>query len=351
MERESKVKASKMTSILFLPRRGRFRSLIGELRKFGLDCSLLPKMRYRNFFALPTSEFVRSINADVFVSSNPYYGLFGASLAKKRGSLKKSVFRLKGDYWSESSLKTGTLKNRMGTCIKKIENALSIGDVDFILAISDWMNRKAALKGLKNIYTLYNGVDVDRFRPREINPEYETNLLCVMNFNIRQKIAKLYDFLDEYEERKLPYRITFLGSGVHLDALKKYTTKIGLDEQVTYRGWVNDIEHHYSSCDVLVHPSGLEAFGMAPLEAGSSSKPVIATEVGGIPEIVIDEKTGLLTNDIGQFVDYVEDLMADENRRERLGKNARLRILANFKWEMIAKRFVEILEREGLIHP
>ena len=222
MERENNVKASKMTSILFLPRRGRFRSLIGELRKFGLDCSLLPKMRYRNFFALPTSEFVRSINADIFVSSNPYYGLFGASLAKKRGSLKKSVFRLKGDYWSESSLKTGTLKNRMGTFLKKIENALSIGDVDLILAISDWMNRKAALKGLENIYTLYNGVDVDRFRPREINPEYRTNLLCVMNFNIRQKIAKLHDFLDHYEERKLPYRITFLGSGVYLDSLKKY---------------------------------------------------------------------------------------------------------------------------------
>jgi len=336
---------------LFLPRRGRFKSLIRELRKFGLKCSLLPRMRYRNFFALPTYEFVKSINADVFVSSNPYYGLFGASLAKKRGSLKKSVFRLKGDYWFESSYLDGTLKNRMGIYIKKIENTLSIRDIDFILAISDWMKRKAALKGLENIYTLYNGVDVDRFRPRKGNPEYETQLLCVMNFNIYQKIAKLYDFLNEYKERKLPYQITFLGSGVHLDALKKHTSKIGLDKQVTYKGWVNDIEHHYSSCDMLVHPSGLEAFGMAPLEAGSCSKPVIATEVGGIPEIVIDGKTGLLTNDISKFVDYVEDLMADENRRDRLGTNARRRILANFTWEMIAEQFVDIFEKEGLFYP
>jgi glycosyltransferase involved in cell wall biosynthesis len=78
---------------------------------------------------------------------------------------------------------------------------------------------------------------------------------------------------------------------------------------------------------------------------------VIATKVGGIPEIVIDGKTGLLTNDIGQFIDYVEDLMADERLRDELGINARRRILANFRWETIAKRFVEILEKEGLIPP
>lgn len=340
-----------MTNILFLPRRGRFESLIKELRKYGLRCSLLPKMRYRNFFALPTYDFIRNIKADIFVSSNPYYGLCGASLAKKRGSLKTSVFRLKGDYWTESTYLNRTLKNRMGIFIKNIENILSIKDVDFILAISNWMKEIAILKGLKNIYILNNGVDVDHFRPRKTNPEYKTQLLCVMNFNIYPKIVILYDFLNEYKKRKLPYKITFLGSGIYMNTLKKYTHKIGLDKQVTYKGWVKNIEYYYSNCDILVHPSGLDAFPTALLEAGSSTKPVIATELGGIPEIVINGKTGLLTDNISQFIDNIEDLMVDKKQRDELGSNARRRMLTNFKWEIIAKQFVDILEKEGLFYP
>lgn len=320
-----------------------------ELEKLGLDCSLIPNMSFRNFLALPTVNFIKSINADLFVSSNPYYGLLGASLAKKMGNLKYSVFRLKGDYWTESKFRGRKIKYKIGGYVKMLENFLAIKDVDFILAISDWIKQKAEYKGLHNIYTLYNGVDCFRFRPREKDPKYRTQLLCVMNFNIYQKIVKIYNFLNEYKKRGLSYHIKLLGNGLYLNNLKKHTYNMGLDKLVTFKGWVNDIEYYYSNCDVLIHPSGLDAFGMAPLEAGASAKSVVATKVGGIPEIVIDGKTGFLTNDLNLFLDYIEKLMEDYELRRKIGLNARRLIVDKFTWKNSAKRFYDILKIEGII--
>jgi len=338
-----------MIKVQFLPRRGRFESLIRELETFGIKCSLISGVKFRNFFALPTLNFINKINADVFVSSNPYYGLLAASLAKKKGNLNYSVFRLKGDYWTELEQGYGTVKNTFGSYIKKIENFIALKNVDFILAISNWIKKKAEIKGLNNVYVMYNGVDCNRFRPRKIDLNYRSQLLCVMNFNIYPKIIPLYDFLNEYKKRNMSYHITFLGTGMHLDSLKKYVYTLGLNKKVTFKGWINNVEYYYSNCDVLIHPSGLEAFGMAPLEAGACCKPTISTRVGGIPEIVVDGKTGFLTNDLKHMLDYIEYLMDNDDVREKMGLSARNRILGNFTWRKSAEVFLDILYKKGVI--
>lgn len=320
-----------------------------ELEKRGIQCSLLPPMDYRNFFALPTFSFIKSIDADIFVSSNPAYGLLGASIAKKMGRLKYLVFRLKGDYWTEYKSRNAETKYGLSGYLKKLENLLSINNVDFILAISNWIRKKAERKGLKNIYTLYNGVDCMRFRPRPPDWRYRSQLLCVMNFNISQKISKLCDFLKEYKNRKLSYHITFLGDGFYFNSVRKYVSHLGLDKLIKFKGRVNNIEYYYSGCDVVIHPSGLEAFGMVLLEAGASSKPVVATKVGGIPEIIIDGKTGFLTNDPSRFIDHIERLMEDEDLRVKMGLTARNRILQKFTWECVAEEFVKIINKEVMI--
>jgi len=337
-----------MIKIQFLPRRGRFKSLIHELEKFGIKCSLISGVKFRNFFALPTLSFIKRINADVFISANPFYGLFAANIAKKKGNLDYSVFRLKGDYWTELKY-GGTVKNKFGTYVKKIENFIALKNVDFILAISKWIKLKAEDKGLQNIYVLYNGVDCNRFRPRKMDASYKSQLLCVTNFNIFKKITPLYNFLSEYKKRDTPYQVTFLGTGLYLNSLKKHVYNLGLTKQVIFKGWVNNVERYYSNCDILIHPSGLEAFGMAPLEASASSKPTVSTRVGGIPEIVVDGKTGFLSNDLNDLLDYIERLMENKDLREKMGLNARKRVLEKFTWRNSAKNFISILNKEGLL--
>lgn len=338
-----------MLKIQFLPRRDRFKSLIAELKNYGVQCNLISGIKYRNFFALPTLKFINSIDADVFVSSNPYYGLFAAGLAKKKGTLDYSVFRLKGDYWTELKHENGTVKKRLGCYIKKIENFIALKDVDFTITISNWMKKKAEEKGLNNLYVLYNGVDYNRFRPRNEDPAYKSQLLCVMNFNIYQKMYPLYDFLSEYKRRNMPYHITFLGTGLYLQSLKNHVTRLGLNKKVTFKGWINKVEYYYSNCDILIHPSGLEALGMAPIEAGASSKPTISTNVGGIPEIIVEGKTGFLSNDIDYLLDHVTHLMENKDIRDKMGLTARKRIMENYSWSNSAKIFIDILKKEGII--
>jgi glycosyltransferase involved in cell wall biosynthesis len=160
---------------------------------------------------------------------------------------------------------------------------------------------------------------------------------------------KLYSFLTEYKNKKLPYQITILGNGIYLNSLKNHVSYLGLNKIVKFKGWIKDIENYYSNCDLLIHPSGLEAFGMSLLEAGASAKPTIATNVGGIPEIIVDKETGYLTNDINSFLDYIEKLMENNDLRKEMGLNARHRIINKFTWEDIAKKFYEILKIEKII--
>ena len=332
--------------IQFLPRRGEFKSLMAELEKLGTQCSIIQCDYSYNITAI--SKIVRSIKGDIFVTANPYYGLFAAILAKKFGKIKYSIFRPVGDYQTENDFRYGKINYRIRCLLKMLENSFSLRDVDFTLAVSNWLRKKLERYGLKNVYTLYNGVDCIRFKPRETDERYRTQILCIMNFDIYKKLEPLYMFLTEYKKSKLPYHITFLGDGFYLDSLKKDTLKLGLDKKVTFKGWVENIEYYYSNCDILVHPSGLDAFPSAILEAGASAKPVVATNVGGIPEIIIDGKTGFITNNLNDFSNYVEKLMENSELSEKMGIRARKRIVDKFTWEKTAARFYDILKKENI---
>ena len=349
---EEDILQKSLVKIQFLERRGRFKSLINELEKVGFKCKLLPNKHYEKYSIIPNINFIKYIkskaNADVFITSNPYYGLFGANIAKKMGKIKYSVFRIVGDYWAENDFRNGNINYRTRCLLKSLENSLAIRNVDFTLAVSMWLRKRAENNGLRNVYTLYNGVDTNRFRPRIADEKFKTQILCIMNFNIYKKIKILYDFLTEYKNSDLTYHICVLGSGTYLDSFKKHVLKLGLDKQVIFKGRVENIEYYYSNCDIVIHPSSLDALPTALLEAGASAKTVVATKVGGIPEIIFNGKTGYLTNNLKQFIFYIEKLMEDPDLRFRMGLTARNRMLNEFTWKHTALKLNKILEIEDI---
>ena len=96
-----------------------------------------------------------------------------------------------------------------------------------------------------------------------------------------------------------------------------------LGDAVVLTGYRDDVMELLDATDVLVHPSRTEAFPTALLEAMAARVPVVATAVGGIPEIVADGRTGLLVDappDAGRFADAVLSLAADPDLRRRLGE-------------------------------
>ena len=115
-----------------------------------------------------------------------------------------------------------------------------------------------------------------------------------------------------------------------------------------------DIIRLYSHASVFVCPSVYEPFGIINLEAMACETPVIASKVGGIPEIVVDGETGVLigfdADDSGNFeprrpaqfseqlAAAVNELMSDSERREQMGKAGRARVLERFTWSSVAQR-------------
>lgn len=113
-------------------------------------------------------------------------------------------------------------------------------------------------------------------------------------------------------------------------------------------GWVSEEEliEFYFSCDVFVAPSIYESFGLVYLEAMACGKPVIGTDIGGIPEVVNKNKTGLLIplGNKQALIDSLVDLLIDEKKRELIGKTARQEVEENFTDTVMAKKTLKVFE-------
>src|SRR5262249_49929759 len=89
-------------------------------------------------------------------------------------------------------------------------------------------------------------------------------------------------------------RLTIAGYGPERSTLEAEVAKLGLASRTQFLGWKQDINSIFQNWDIFVMPSLEEGFGMAVIEAMSQGLPVIATSVGGLPEIVEDSRTGYL---------------------------------------------------------
>ena len=95
--------------------------------------------------------------------------------------------------------------------------------------------------------------------------------------------------------------------------------------KLIFTGWREDIPEILSVLDIVVVPSLNEAVGRILIEAGACGKPVVATRVGGIPEVVQDNQTGILVppKDAYELARAVISLLEDKNKRQKMGETAK----------------------------
>jgi len=126
--------------------------------------------------------------------------------------------------------------------------------------------------------------------------------------------------------------LVLVGDGPDRIGLERMARELGVAERVRMVGWEDDPRPWLPAFDVFVMPSRMEALGLAIIEAMIASRPVVATRVGGIPEVVVDGETGLLVGaeEPAAIADAVHSLLADPAKRERLGAAGRDRALSSF---------------------
>jgi glycosyltransferase involved in cell wall biosynthesis len=138
------------------------------------------------------------------------------------------------------------------------------------------------------------------------------------------------------------YEVTIAGDGDLRPMLEARLGELGLTARVRFAGRMpnSEVASLLSDLDIFAMPSRREEWGVAAAEASASGLPVVATTVGGIPEIVVDGETGLLVppEDPAALAKALERLIADPGLRSRLGTAGRLRIDDLYRWERCVDR-------------
>ena len=137
------------------------------------------------------------------------------------------------------------------------------------------------------------------------------------------------------------------GNGPERSAVYYRAEQLGVKEHTVFVGKQANIADYLGVADIFLLPSELESFGLAALEAEACKVPVIATRIGGIPEVVTDGETGFLS-DIGDTEKMSDDVMKflnDEEMRQTFGAKARESAIARYGSELIIPQYIAYYEK------
>jgi glycosyltransferase involved in cell wall biosynthesis len=141
-------------------------------------------------------------------------------------------------------------------------------------------------------------------------------------------------------------KFLLIGRGDQEAALKDMVKKLGIEEFVYFLGLRQDVPKLLSILDVFVLPSLSEGLSVAALEAMASGKPVVATRVGGNPELVEEGKTGMLvpSEDSAALATSITALLRDNDRAKILGHNGRVRVNQRFQLNIMMDQYRNLYE-------
>jgi len=229
----------------------------------------------------------------------------------------------------------------------------SINNSDCVTAVSSSL-KEDTIKHFpisREIQVIPNFIDFERFnkKPREhfkkaIAPNAEKIIVHTSNF---RKVKRVGDVIRVFHkvQQIIPSRLLLIGDGPERSNLEKVCRELQVCEKVTFLGKQEAIEEILSVCDLFILPSETESFGLSALEAMACEVPVIASNVGGLPEVVIHDKTGYLSEvgDIDKMSEYAIDLLKDENKLNLFRKNSMLQA-HQFDLQNILKKYMEVYE-------
>lgn len=211
------------------------------------------------------------------------------------------------------------------------------------------------------IIAIPNGLDTGRFSP--VQPEQRAAQRralhlpsgSLVTFAGRldpvKQVSVLLQAWPAVLDRVPGTRLLILGDGPQRPALQKLAGDLGIDEHVLFPGFVDDVAGYLQCSDLFVLPSRSEALPVALLEAMACAVPAIASNVGGIPDIVRDGVNGRLvpSGDVRELANAIIHVLDDSALRHRLGRHARADILQEYTMEQVVDRFIALYQ--SLLQP
>jgi L-malate glycosyltransferase len=234
----------------------------------------------------------------------------------------------------------------------------SIDQSDGVTSISEYLKQRTLeiFDAQTPIQVIPNFVNCDLYhRTPEVlkhRSEYarddEKILVHLSNFRPVKRLTDVIEIFDRVQQ-KVPSRLVMMGDGPERSRAEWLAVKKGIHNKVDFLGKQDRIHEKLPVADV----SELESFGLAALEAMACEVVPIATNVGGVPEVIEHGKTGFLAavGDVETMANYAIELLSDERKLEQMGKQARASAQARFCASKIIPMYEsyyrEVLERSS----
>ncbi len=235
---------------------------------------------------------------------------------------------------------------------------------DGIIAVADDLLQKLprATKALTTCRVVHNAIvmsDYLEYGCREdmrkkygvINGEYAIGVIGRLSPEKGCFVA--IDALAELLRRCLPARLMMIGDGPLKKELAEYASRHGVDKQVVFTGHVHPVRPIYEALDIVVSPSFTEGISNIILESMAMYKPVVATSVGGTPEIISSHRNGILIppRDAAAMANAVAAVLQNRDLRERIINNGYTTIRSHFEFKRRMQKeesfYEEILNSNG----
>jgi len=206
----------------------------------------------------------------------------------------------------------------------------------------------------RKIAVVSNGLDCEPFQPRTENGR-PRRVIVVANLRPEKGHEVLIDAAVQILERIPDARFDLVGGGPAHDALVARTEARQIRHAFTFLGHQDDVAARLAAADIFVLPSRSEAFPNAVLEAMAAGLPIVASGVGGIRELVDDNRTGLLvpSGESDVLADRIRRVMTEPGLAARLGGAARVEAASRYSFDRMVAAFDDLyvtqLTRRGVI--
>jgi glycosyltransferase involved in cell wall biosynthesis len=194
------------------------------------------------------------------------------------------------------------------------------------------------------IQVIYNGIEPTKLRADLFNNDQEILLGTVGTLIPLKGVQYLIQALPQIRKEFPEVKLEIIGDGPYKKNLSNLVKKLKLEKFVRFAGFQADVEKSLAKLDLYVQPSSSESFGLAIVQAMSVGLPVVATRTGGIPELVTEDKSGILVaperpKDLAQAI---LKLLHNRTLAKSMGDAARKESVVRFNLKEMIKEVEEV---------
>ena len=226
-----------------------------------------------------------------------------------------------------------------------------------VIAVSEAVKKHLCAQGLdeSKVIVLHNGIDLAHFQPMSI-----AEAKYGLGYDLKTPVFGVFGRLSPEKGQKIAVeafsillksypsaQLILAGSGKSHDELRLLVSKLNISHSVNFVGFISDPRQVMSACDAIVVPSVKEGFGLAAVEAMALSRPVVCTNTGGLPEVVVNGETGFVVpvNNPQAIADKLAGLMENKGLVESMGQCGRRRAEECFDIQKHMQQLLKILSK------